>query len=293
MRRAVDDRCVTILVLFDFSIAFDSVSHLKLLIKLRKLGFSDEALKWIFSYLTGRSQVVVNDNGGCFQWLETASGVRQGSILRPLLFSLFINDIGKLLNYSKHMIFADDIQIYLSCPPAEIDSGIAKIGHDVNVIARYAKENSLQLNIGKSKVLVLGSRTFVSGIDLDTLLPITVEGIAIPFVTEVQNLGVIMAANLYWRSYVVSISKKVHFTLHKLKFHRNALSRELRTTLIVSLIFPLIDYYCLTFNDVTNEMNTKLQQLVNCGIRVIFDLRRDVHISPYWRILGWLSVKSR
>ena len=74
---------------------------------------------------------------------------------------------------------------------------------------------------------------------------------------------------------------------------RNALSRELRTTLIVSLIFLLIDYCCLIFNDVTNEMNPKMQRLVNCEIRFIFDLRRDVHISPYRRSLGWLSVKSR
>ena len=58
----------------------------------------------------------------------------------------------------------------------------------------------------------------------------------------------------------------------------------------MSLIFPLIDYCCLVFNDLTNEMNTKL---VNCGIRFVFDLRRDVHISPHRRSLRWLSVKSR
>ena len=110
--------------------------------------------------------------------------------------------------------------------------------------------------------------------DLNTLLPIMVEAIAIPFVNEVRNLGVTMTAHLFWRGHVMSISKKVHFALHKLKFHRNALSGKLQTTLIVFLIFPLIDYCCLVLNDVTNEMNTKLQQLVNCGIRFIFDLKR-------------------
>ena len=108
VRQAVDAQCVTILVLFDFSKAFDTISHSKLLIKLRKLGFSDEALKWIFSYLTGRSQAVVDDKGGCSDWLATTFGVSQGSVLGPLLFSLFINDIGDLLKYSQHMIFADD-----------------------------------------------------------------------------------------------------------------------------------------------------------------------------------------
>ena len=62
----------------------------------------------------------------------------------------------------------------------------------------------------------------MSRMDLNTLLPIMVEGIALPFVNEVRNLGVTMTANLSWRSHVMSISKKVHFALHKLKFHRNA-----------------------------------------------------------------------
>ena len=140
------------MVLFDFSKVFDTASHSRLLIiKFRKVGFSDEALKWIFSYLTGRSQAVVDDNGGCSERLETTSGIPQGSVLGPLLFSLFINDIGNLLQYHQHMIFADYTLIYLSCPPSGINSGIAKIIYDVDVIASNAKENSRQVNIGKSK----------------------------------------------------------------------------------------------------------------------------------------------
>ena len=78
IRQSVDARCVTILVLFDLSKAFDTASQSKLLIKLRKLGFSNGALKCIFSYLTRRSQAVVDDNGGCYDWLATTSGVLQG-----------------------------------------------------------------------------------------------------------------------------------------------------------------------------------------------------------------------
>ena len=133
----------------------------------------------------------------------------------------------------------------------------------------------------------------MSRIDLNTLPPIMVEDKTIPFVNEVRNLGVIMTANLSWRIHVMSVSRRVHFSSHKFKFHRNTLSRELRTSLIVSLTVPPINYCCLVFKDLTNEMNTKLQQLINCGIRFIFYLRRDVHISPYRRSLGWLSVKSR
>ena len=139
VRQAVDARCVTNLVLFDFSQAFDTVCHSQLLIKLRKLGFSDGALKWIFAYRTERLQAVIDDKGGCSEWLATTSGVPQGSVLGPLLFSLFINDIGDALKYTQHIIFADDTQIYLSCRPSELASGIAKIAHDVDVIAGFAK----------------------------------------------------------------------------------------------------------------------------------------------------------
>ena len=254
VRQAANARCITILVLFDFIKAFDTVSYSKLLIKLRKFGFSDGALKWMFSYLTKISQAVVDDNGSCSDLLATTSGVPQG------LFSLFKNDIGDSLMYSQNMIFADDTQIYLSCMLSELNSAIARITHDVDVIANHARENSLQLNISKSKVLVLGSRAFVSCIDLNTLPPITVEGKAISSVNEVRNLGVIMTVNLSWRSHVMSVARRVHFSLHKLKFHRNTLTRELRIILIVSLFFPLIDYCCLVFNDLTNEMNTKLKK---------------------------------
>ena len=283
---------VTILVLFDFSKAFDTVSHSKLLIKLRGLGFSDVVLTWVHSYLTDRTQAVVDEGGGCSGWLATSSGVPQGSVLGPLLFTLFIHDICSSLKYSQHMIFADDTQIYLSCLPSELDRGIDLMAHDVGVIARFAADNGLKLNLTKSKAIILGSRAFVSRIDLTVLPRISTGGIALPFVSEARNLGVVMSSNLSWRSHVLSISKKVHFSLHRLKYHRNILSREFRTTLVTSLIFPILDYCCLVYNDFTEELNTKLQQLINCGIRFIFDLRRDVHISPFRRSLGRLTVRS-
>ena len=85
-----------------------SVCHSRLLIKLRALRFSDTALSWVFSYLTGRTQSVVDERGKCSIWLATTSGVPHGSVLCPLLFTLFINDICSCLQFSQHMLFADD-----------------------------------------------------------------------------------------------------------------------------------------------------------------------------------------
>ena len=217
----------------------------------------------------------------------------QGSVLGPLLFTLLINDICSSLKFSQHMIFADDAQIYLSYLPSELDRGINLIAHDVRVIARYASDNGLKLNLAKSKAIVFGSKAFVSRIDISTLPCISVDGAALAFVSEVRNLGIVMSSNFYCRSHVLSIPRRVNFSLHRPKYHRNVMSRELRSKLVTSLICPIMDYCCLVYNDFSDELNTKLQQLINCGIRFIFYLRRDVHISPYRTSLGWLTVRSR
>ncbi|XP_024893569.1 uncharacterized protein LOC112468571 [Temnothorax curvispinosus] len=293
IRSGVDVGEVLILVLFDFSKAFDTVSHFLLLTKLRKLGFSDLALKLIFSYLSGRSQAVVDLEGVFSDWLSVTAGVPQGSVLGPLLFSLFINDIGAFLRFTEHLIFADDTQIYRKCLFSQLSIALQLVAHDVGVISEYATVNGLSLNFKKSKVLILGSRGYVEQLNLKDLPLISVNGTSIPYVDEARNLGVIMSSDLSWKSHVSHISRRVHFTLHKLKFHKNSLSFQLRVKLVSALVRPLLDYCSLVYNDVTDELNTKLQRLINCAIRFIFNLRRDEHITPYRHQLGWLSVRNR
>ncbi|XP_071572597.1 uncharacterized protein [Temnothorax nylanderi] len=152
IRMGIDKRLITIMILFDFSKAFDTVPHLRLLIKLKEIGFSDEVLAWIFSYLTGRSQAVFDNEGNFSEWLFTSTGVPQGSVLGPLLFALYINDIGGFLSFVYHMIFADDVQIYLQCTRADILHGLELISRDANAIFDYATLNGLKLNPAKSKV---------------------------------------------------------------------------------------------------------------------------------------------
>lgn len=293
IRQGLELQKLTILVLFDFSKAFDMVPHLRLLIKLRTLGFSDSALTLMFSYLSGRSQAVIDENGNCSEWLPTTRGVPQGSVLGPLLFSLYIRDLGDNLRYTNRMIFADDTQIYLHCYPSELNHALARIMHDVQVVADFAKLNGLTLNISKSKALVLGSKAFLREINLATLPPITIGNSILPYVNSVRNLGVQLSADLSWKKHVAMISQKVHSTLHKLKYHKNSLSIDLRSKLISTLVFPHFDYCCLVYNDTTDELNTKLQVLANNCIRFVFDLRRDEHVTPYRLRLGWLTVKQR
>lgn len=101
MRRAIDERMVTVLVLFDFSKAFDWVCHGKLLGKLRKLNFSKSAILWFKNYLEGRKQAI-HDTDGCISaWRDSKYGVPQGSVQGPLLFSLCLHDFNEIMNSMK------------------------------------------------------------------------------------------------------------------------------------------------------------------------------------------------
>ena len=100
-------------------------------------------------------------------------------------------------------------------------------------------------------------------------------------------------SNFSWNKHVLHVSRCVHQALYKLKFNKNSLSTELRIKLITTLVIPHIDYCCLVYHGLSSELNVKLQRLVNCCIRFIFNLRRDEHITPFRHRLGWLSTENR
>lgn len=95
------------------------------------------------------------------------------------------------------MIFADDLQIYLSCSPSDLSDALSKISEDVRVIAQYARDNGLRLNLEKTKILIQGSSSvFINRLNLNFLPPIEIKGKILTYVSEVRNLGVLMSSNL-------------------------------------------------------------------------------------------------
>ena len=155
---------MTILLLFDFSKAFDTILPSRLLEKLRLMGFSKAALLWINCYFEGRMQRVSSKFSGESSWLSTNLGVAQGSVLGPLLFCLYINDLTGVLDPLgvQHLLYADDLQVYCQIRRDRLDEGIALLQRASRAVSEWASSASLKLNAGKMKAIVFGSNRYVN-----------------------------------------------------------------------------------------------------------------------------------
>ena len=157
IRMGKERKLATILLQFDFSKAFDNVSPSILLRKLREAGFSKSTLSWFWSYLSGRS-VCVASGKSVSEYRDINIGVPQGSVLGPLLFCIYMNDIRDFLDASTfRLLYADDLQIYIQVPASQIQQGILKLSESAKAIAVWAESNRLRLNTSKTQAIIFGS----------------------------------------------------------------------------------------------------------------------------------------
>ena len=145
------------MVLIDLSKAFDSICHRTLLLKLQGLGASSKALKWFESYLTDRMQSTRLGTSRSEELIVT-HGVPQGSILGPLLFSLYMNDLLSVVKFSIVESYAGDTKVYLSISSKDIDSCLTKVTEDLRLIAVWSFTNKLLINPSKIKLILFGIR---------------------------------------------------------------------------------------------------------------------------------------
>lgn len=294
IREAIDDRSITIAVLFDFSRAFDTVNHAVVLGKIAAAGFSGDAQGWFGSYLGGRMQRVCDPVSGALSGAEAvSSGVPQGSVLGPLLFSLYVSDFGSCIEHCKYSFYADDLMIYLHCLPSDLRAGMIRVNEDIRRIGGWARSLDLVLNVDKMQAIIFGSSRFVSTIYSGPTDPIVVENRVVPLSSSVKYLGITLSKNLSWEEYAVRVSGRIRAVLYQLKLCRELLTDTLRRTLVVSLVFPLLDYCCVAFTSNTGEQDMRLQRAINDCVRFVCGVRREEHISPFYERLRWLKVPER
>ena len=181
----------------DVSKAFDRVWHKGLIFKLNQNGIDGELLEWISDYLSGRKQKVVIRNTSS-SVMRVEAGVPQGSVLGPLLFLVYINDIAKSL-LSLTRLFADDSSLFYSAATIKVIEGI--ISHNLRMLVSWAAQWLINFNPLKTEVMLFTLRF------IESLPNIIVDGTLIKFVTEHKHLGLTFSSNGQWHCHIENIIK--------------------------------------------------------------------------------------
>jgi hypothetical protein len=233
------------------------------------------------SYLRGRKQCVCHDNTTS-DWKSVSCGVPQGSILGPLLFTIYTNDISTVLLNTKFHSYADDLQIYAHFKVSDLNETITKMNDDIDKIVYWAAKNGLRLNPDKTKPIILGHPRLLNKINLDTVPKITVNGTLLTYCDKVKSLGLTINKTLDWTDAVEATCKRVFAAVHTLKKMKRLLPFHIKLLLIKSLVLPHFSYCNTVINDMTVALETKLQRAQNYCIRFLFNLRREDRVTPYY-----------
>lgn len=234
---AVDSGYGVDVIYLDFSKAFDSVPHLRLIEKLKGYGIGGNLLQWLRSFLQGRHQRVVL-NGIQSQWSEVFSGVPQGSVLGPLLFVLYINDIAENI-HCKLGAFADDTKIYTII---ESVCDTMNLQRDVDSMQEWSKTWLLNLNLEKCKVMHIGN-TFKTSYTMQSSSSLVTGSSAV--LTEVdseKDLGIWTTSTLKPSLHCDKAAASATKVLGMLKRTFPVFSRELFVFLYKTYVRPLMEY---------------------------------------------------
>ena len=274
------------MVLLDLQKAFDTVDHDIMLWKLKAIGVS--STEWFSSYLSGRQQTVsISGSQSCF--LDIACGVPQGSILGPLLFLIYVNDM--VISVScKLALYADDSALIFSHRDSTVIADT--LTRELGSCSQWLLDNKLSLHVGKTECLIFGSTKRLSKVND---FYVDCNGSPIKRVNTVKYLGALLGENLSGRAQAENVLKS--YTSRLLFLYRKAafLDFNCRKILVSALIQPYFDY-CVSswYGGLSKHMKAKLEVLQRRLLRFIFSKGPRDHVgSSELKQLNWLSVPDR
>ena len=282
----LDEKKTPVVIFMDLSKAFDTLDHHILLTKLKHYGLNRQALSWFKSYLSGRQQFVeINGVKSNFQQLTT--GVPQGSVLGPLLFLIYMNDIPNSSEVLKYILFADDTSLIdsfnLSISQDE-NCNIDNLNNELAKIYEWLTVNKLSLNVSKTKFMAFHHPNK----RLPNDIHIKINDIALERVQDFCFLGLTINENLKWKTHIDKVSNKVSKITGILNKLKHFLPQQVLRSLYCSLIQSQLNYCILAWGfDLS-----KLEKSQKKSIRTITCSRYNAHTEPLFKALNLLKIKD-
>ena len=226
-------------IFLDQTKAFDALSHAKLISKMRCYGILNKELEWFKDYLFDRTQYVqrgtiLSDAG------KVRSGVPQGSIIGPILFTLFYNDLPSCLKHSEVIIYADDTVIFV--PGKDVEIIEARLSADMKRVYEWCTDNELILNLhkGKTESMLFGTSKNLS--QQPSVLNISFGDKTVNFTTKYKYLGCIIEPSLNMNSHFENSYKKASNRLRLLCKLRPYMTADACSMLYKSMVMPILTY---------------------------------------------------
>ena len=283
LAKGLNDKQQLDLLILDFSKAFDLVAHKRLLSKLQYCGIHDQTLTWIKNWLTGHTQCVVVD-GESSEDTSVRSGVPQGTVLGPLMFILYINDIGQHTS-STIRLFADDCLLYRvihnACDALELQK-------DLEQMCSWAKNWHMRFNASKCTFLTITKKK----------TPIkstyTIGGQALEQVDHHPYLGVELSKNLSWDHQINQTVSKAQKTLNLLRRNITECSQITKERAYKALVRPTLEYASSVWDPFQASHISKLEAVQLEAARFVTGQHsRQASVNALLQDLQWRSLQER
>ena len=287
---SIDNGELIVSIFLDLRKAFDLVDHDILVNKLEIYRCSSISKLWFQSYLDNRTQRVCIGNTLSSESVITR-GVPQGSILGPLLFILFINDL-PLQNLNVNIdMYADDTTVHTSGRSVmQIQN---QLNTDLSVISNWCYNNNMFINPAKTTAMIIGSRQKLHVSSSTDSIILKIGSDDINLVEKHKLLGITVDNHLDWTNHIDHVCKSVNSKLLLLNRIKKFLDIDARKLFYNAYILPIFDYCCTVWGNTSEENLKRLEKLQKQAARTILNAPVQTPSYELLKSLDWLSIRTR
>ena len=279
-----DKNIQTDLIIMDFAKAFDKVPHKRLLYKMKYFGISEQIINWVKSFLSNRTQTVLLENMTSSK-IPVTSGVPQGTVLGPILFLIYINDLPEYIKHSRIRLFADDSMIYRQI---KSQSDCLKLQEDLEAAIKWEQDWLMSFHPDKCNIMNITTKRN----------PIhfyyNMHGHILESVQHAKYLGVTISTDLKWNTHIQQTAAKANKSLCFIRRNLKVQSQTIKERAYQTLIRPKLEYCCTVWDPHTNENINSLEKVQRRAARYTCNRHHNTSsVSEMLNTMNWQTLQER